>query len=118
MLLFAPADVKPPAPPPKPDEKKVSAEPQTEEEEKRVEDERRQAQAEREAADKAKEKEYKDWLASRSAAFRQFYTTPLADLLPPAMVEHWQFVILGVYLLDVGCSCSSDGCRWRTTCGT
>lgn len=33
---------------------------------------------------------------------REFATVPLADRLPPAMVEHWPFVILGVYLLDVG----------------
>lgn len=33
---------------------------------------------------------------------RKLWTTPLHAKLPPAMVEHWPFVILGVYLLDVG----------------
>jgi putative ABC transport system permease protein len=33
---------------------------------------------------------------------RQFWTTPLHAKMPPAMVEHWPFVVLGVYLLDVG----------------
>lgn len=33
---------------------------------------------------------------------RAFWTTPLYQKLPPAMVEHWPFVILGVYLLDLG----------------
>lgn len=32
---------------------------------------------------------------------RAFFKTPLHEKLPPAMVQHWQFVILTVYLFDV-----------------
>lgn len=34
--------------------------------------------------------------------WRSELTTPLHTKLPPAVVEHWPFVVLGVYLLDVG----------------
>lgn len=33
--------------------------------------------------------------------YREFVKTPLHQLLPPAMVEHWPFVVLGVYAFDL-----------------
>lgn len=44
----------------------------------------------------------KDALGKMSPEVRETFTTPLHAKLPPAMVEHWPFVVLGVYLLDVG----------------
>lgn len=32
---------------------------------------------------------------------REHFTTPLSDRLPPAMIEHWPFVVLCMYGLDV-----------------
>ena len=32
---------------------------------------------------------------------QEFFKTPLHEKLPPAMVEHWPFVVLGVYLADL-----------------
>lgn len=43
----------------------------------------------------------KDALAKMPPEVKEEFTTPLHAKLPPAMVEHWQFVVLGVYLLDV-----------------
>lgn len=40
-------------------------------------------------------------LETMSDGARAILKTPLADRLPPAMVEHWPFVILGVYLGDL-----------------
>ncbi len=40
-------------------------------------------------------------LARFSPQARETYTTPLHAKLPPAMVEHWPFVALAVYALDV-----------------
>lgn len=40
-------------------------------------------------------------IAKLSPSAREAYTTPLYTKLPPAMVEHWPFVILGIYVLDV-----------------
>lgn len=40
-------------------------------------------------------------IAKLPPSTRELYTTPLHTKLPPAMVEHWPFVALGVYLLDV-----------------
>jgi ABC-type lipoprotein release transport system permease subunit len=34
-------------------------------------------------------------------AVRDFLKTPLHERLPPAMIEHWPFVILGIYALDI-----------------
>ncbi len=54
---------------------------------------------------KAKRAEYEQRLKSLEAYppwVREALTVPVADRLPPAMIEHWPFVILGVYLLDVG----------------
>ena len=36
-----------------------------------------------------------------SSEMREFLTTPLHEKLPPAMVQHWQFVFLAVYGFDV-----------------
>ena len=41
-------------------------------------------------------------LATMTPDERAFWTTPLHAKLPAAMVQHWPFVILGVYLLDLG----------------
>ncbi|MGL6094375.1 MAG: ABC transporter permease [Fimbriiglobus sp.] len=40
-------------------------------------------------------------LAAMSPSAREFFTTPLSEKLPPAMVQHWPFVILVVYAADV-----------------
>ena len=48
------------------------------------------------------EAEVKEKLAEMSAEDRAWWTTPLHTKLPPAMVQHWPFVILGVYFLDLG----------------
>lgn len=48
------------------------------------------------------EAEAAETLKGMTDAQRAFWTTPLYAKLPPAMVEHWPFVILGVYLLDLG----------------
>ena len=40
-------------------------------------------------------------IAKLDKSTREVYTTPLYTKLPPAMVEHWPFVILGIYVLDV-----------------
>jgi hypothetical protein len=40
-------------------------------------------------------------LAEMSPSARTFFTTPLSEKLPPAMVQHWPFVILAVYAADV-----------------
>ena len=40
-------------------------------------------------------------LATMPALLKEYFTTPLHEKLPPAMVQHWPFVILTMYLLDV-----------------
>jgi putative ABC transport system permease protein len=40
-------------------------------------------------------------LAVMPEGLRGYFTTPLHEKLPPAMVQHWPFVILTIYLLDV-----------------
>ncbi len=94
-FLFAPISLKPPPRPPEEPKADASGKLPTDEE-------RRKAQEEREAADKKREADEKAWMDAQSEGTRKFLTTPLADLMPPAVVEHWPFVILGVYLLDVG----------------
>jgi putative ABC transport system permease protein len=48
------------------------------------------------------EAEKKANLSKMPPDVRQFFTTPLHAKLPPVMVEHWPFVILAVYILDIG----------------
>ena len=48
------------------------------------------------------EPQRKEVLAKMPSETRAFWTTPLYAKLPPAMVQHWPFVILGVYFLDLG----------------
>lgn len=40
-------------------------------------------------------------LSEMSPAAREFFTTPLHEKLPPAMVQHWPFVILTMYGCDL-----------------
>ena len=40
-------------------------------------------------------------VAEMPPAVQHFMNTPLHEQLPPAMVEHWPFVILGMYVLDL-----------------
>lgn len=47
------------------------------------------------------EKERDEKMAAMPKERREFLKTPLYDQLPPAMVQHWPFVILGVYLGDL-----------------
>jgi ABC-type lipoprotein release transport system permease subunit len=46
-------------------------------------------------------REQNEKLEQMPPAIRAFFETPLHEKLPPAMVEHWPFVILGIYLADL-----------------
>jgi hypothetical protein len=48
------------------------------------------------------EKEQTEAVAKLPPAAQEFVSTPLHERLPPAMVQHWPFVILAVYALDLG----------------
>jgi ABC-type lipoprotein release transport system permease subunit len=48
------------------------------------------------------EEQRKEILAAMPPEAREFWTTPLYAKLPSAMVEHWPFVSLMVYVLDLG----------------
>jgi putative ABC transport system permease protein len=50
----------------------------------------------------ATEKERKEAVLKFPPEVRPVLSTPLHDRLPPAMVQHWPFVVLGVYALDLG----------------
>jgi putative ABC transport system permease protein len=47
------------------------------------------------------EPQKKELLAQMSPEAQLYMKTPLHELVPPAMVQHWPFVILGVYFLDL-----------------
>ena len=48
------------------------------------------------------EKEQNEAVSKLPPAAQEFVRTPLHEKLPPAMVQHWPFVVLGVYALDLG----------------
>ena len=47
------------------------------------------------------EREQKQAVEKMQPAAQEFFRTPLYEKLPPAMVQHWPFVILTVYGLDL-----------------
>lgn len=47
------------------------------------------------------QKERDDNLAKLPPEAQKFLKTPLHEKLPPAMIEHWPFVVLGVYAFDL-----------------
>jgi putative ABC transport system permease protein len=47
------------------------------------------------------EKEREEALAKFPPDVRKFLSTPLHEKLPPAMVEHWPFVVLAMYVFDL-----------------
>ena len=49
----------------------------------------------------ATEREQKEAISKFPTDIQPFFTTPLHEKLPPAMVQHWPFVILTIYCLDV-----------------
>ncbi|HET6574320.1 MAG TPA: ABC transporter permease [Fimbriiglobus sp.] len=47
------------------------------------------------------EKEREEKIAAMPPAVREFMKTPLNEKLPPAMIEHWPFVVLAMYGFDL-----------------
>ena len=47
------------------------------------------------------EREREEAVSKMPPPAQKFVRTPLWEKLPPAMVEHWQFVVLGVYAADL-----------------
>ena len=47
------------------------------------------------------EREQKEAVSKMPPAMQKWVTTPLWEKLPPVMVQHWPFVILAVYALDI-----------------
>jgi hypothetical protein len=48
------------------------------------------------------EKEREEAIGKFPPPVQEYLKTPLHEKLPPAMVQHWPFVVLGVYALDLG----------------
>jgi ABC-type lipoprotein release transport system permease subunit len=47
------------------------------------------------------EKEREEKIAAMSPPMQEFMKTPLHEKLPPAMIEHWPFVVLAMYAFDL-----------------
>ncbi len=47
------------------------------------------------------EKEREEQIAQMSPPVQQFMKTPLHEKLPPAMIQHWPFVVLAMYAFDL-----------------